>query len=160
MARGSSGALRKSALSSFACWASILRSRRSVDFSRASRSPTQRASGIRTDSGACPARRGRGAWLSRQCGCQARTSVAPAIRSREHAGAEERRERPDIGVDAGRLEGCHVGGTVFYLDNRPRVATSNQQGVHQEARHAAVAIGIRVDVTEQPVSKDRRSGPG
>ena len=68
---------------------------------------------------------------------------------------DELSERDNIVFKARAFERCKIGATLMDRDSRPRVATRCEQGVHHKTSDSPVAVGVGVDVAEQPVTKNR-----
>ena len=70
----------------------------------------------------------------------------------------EIRVRFSLLIHTGRLQSGQVGLALLDSDNRPWISAGGQHSIQQEPRDAAVAIRIRMDVTEKPVSRCRPHG--
>src|SRR5579864_6339667 len=73
---------------------------------------------------------------------------------RFHLRGDEPRERAGVPVDAGAVQGVEVSRAIGDLDDGPGIATGRQEQVHQEAGNAAIAVGVGMYVSEQPVPQD------
>ena len=71
---------------------------------------------------------------------------------------DERRERPNIELDACGFQGRQVGGAVFYANNGPGISARGEHRVHQETGYAAFAVRIGMDVAKQPMPQDHADG--
>src|SRR5207248_4619832 len=69
-----------------------------------------------------------------------------------HATDDKGGERMDVHLDAGAVQSAQIRFAIYHANHGPRIAARSQHHIHQEARHAAVPVGVRVDITEKPVS--------
>jgi hypothetical protein len=65
-----------------------------------------------------------------------------------HAADNKRCERMDVHLDAGVVQRAQIRLAIYDANHRPRISARSQHDIHEEARHAAVPVGVRVDVTE------------
>src|ERR1035437_9626776 len=64
------------------------------------------------------------------------------------------RERTDVAVDACAIQRLEISVAIFDPDNSPRITARCEYRIHQEARHAPVAVGVWVYIAEQPMTED------
>jgi hypothetical protein len=57
-------------------------------------------------------------------------------------------ERVDVHLDAGAVQRAQIRLAIDDANHCPRIAARSQHDIHEEPRHAAVPIRVRVDVTE------------
>ena len=88
--------------------------------------------------------------ISRESGIR----VGP-LRSQFDTFGQEPRERLHVLIDARSVERGEIGVAIIDTDHGPRIAAGCEQRIHDDARHAAVAVRVRVDMAEQPVPEDR-----
>src|SRR6516165_4054506 len=63
-------------------------------------------------------------------------------------------KRTDVAIDARPVECREISVAVLYADHGPRISSRRQHGIHQKSGHAPVAVRIRMDVAEHPVSQE------
>ena len=76
-----------------------------------------------------------------------------------HAFRDKACERLDVAVDARTVELRKIRVAVLDAHDRPEIAAGSKHRIHQEPRHASVAVGIRMDIAEEPVAENRHT-PG
>src|SRR5580700_9987935 len=71
-----------------------------------------------------------------------------------HALCDEGCERLNICVDTGAIQRREIRVPIFNTNHGPGITARRQHRVHQEPRHAAVSIRVRMVIAEQPVPEN------
>src|SRR5262249_1050302 len=72
-----------------------------------------------------------------------------------HTFGDEAREGRNVAIDARAIESRKIRIAILDTDDGPGIAAGGQDRVHQESRHAAVAVRIGMNIAKQPVPENR-----